>query len=108
MTSHTKINVNTVHLIPALAVWQAPKLLKTLFGISLKTYFVILLTGATLVAISKSTLVNNDKRVMMEDYSLCFARFRAGQSWTTNRELRAGSDRCYAAALEEYHRKQSR
>jgi len=108
MTSHTKINVNTVHLVPALAVWQAPKILKTLFGISLKTYFVVLLTGASLVAISKSTLVNNDKRVMMEEYSLCFAEFRARGEWTTNRELNAGSDRCYAAALAAYQRKQNR
>lgn len=45
---------------------------------------------------------------MMEDYNLCFAEFRARGEWTTNRELNAGSDRCYAAALAAYQRKQNR
>jgi hypothetical protein len=101
MTSNTKVNVNTVHLVPFAAVWQAHKIIGAAVSAAVTGYLFVALTGSIVAFLGNTTLFNKELRSMMENYELCLADFNL-QGPHTNVEMEVGYSKCYAQAKKQY------
>ena len=98
MANQTKINVNTLHLIPAAAVWQSPKIIAALSRASSNLFLMAIFLFGGLFVASQTTFFNGKLRSMMDDYDLCISKFKALKPDYTSREEQFAIRECYAAA----------
>lgn len=98
MTNQTKINVNTLHLIPAAAVWQSPKIIRALSKASSNLFLMAIFLFGGLFVASQTTFFNGKLRSMMDDYDLCVSKFKAFKPDYTSREEGLAIRECYAQA----------
>jgi hypothetical protein len=101
MTSKTNINVNTVHLVPFAAVWQAPKIIRAAVSAAVMAYLFVFFTGSLITFLGNTTIFNKQLRTMMENYELCLADFNL-QGPHSNKDMEVGYAKCYAQAKKQY------
>ena len=108
MKPETKINVNTVHLVPAAAAWQAPKIILALLKVATTSFWTLFFLGALGFLFSQTTFFDRGKRLMMEDYESCISAFRVSNPAAHSRENASAIRECYAAAKQRYLSQKSR
>jgi hypothetical protein len=107
MTTETKVNVNTVHLVPAAAVWQAPKIIFALLKVATTSFWTLFFLLSLGFVLSHTTFFNSQKRAMMDDYDLCISTFKLNPDFTSRQEALAVR-KCYAEAKRRSLLSQSR
>lgn len=99
MTTETKINVNTVHLVPAAAAWQAPKIIYALLKVATTSFWTLFFVLSLGFLLSQTTFFNREKRELMEDYDRCISAFRLDANVSSYEDAIAIRE-CYAAAKQ--------
>ena len=98
MASETKININSVHLVPAAAVWQAPKIILALLKVSTTHFVMVCCLFGIYFGLSNTVFFNKGLRLMMEDYELCVSRAKIANPEYTSVQEGVMIRECYAAA----------
>ncbi len=107
MTTDAKVNVNTVHLVPVAAVWQAPKIILALLKVGITSFWTLFFLISLGFVLSHTTFFNGAKRAMMEDYEMCISTFKLNPDFTSRQEALA-IRKCYAEAKRRSLLAQSR
>lgn len=108
MTSYTRVNINTAHLIPTAAVWRSPEIIKTLVNSLFKLSFLFLLFALTGYTLSQTTMFNETRRLAYAKYRMCLSNFVLTNAEYTNSEMFYANERCYAQAEQFRVRRESR
>jgi hypothetical protein len=69
--SDTRVNVNTAHLVPAAAAWQAHKIIGSLCLAAVTTCAVSVFGGLAVIVISNSPAFNEKTRIYQKQHALC-------------------------------------
>lgn len=102
MTSYSRININTAHLIPTAAVWQGPKFITAFTNAVLKGSFLFLVVSTVGIVMSKTPVFNAQLNERQDHYELCLAKFRA-QGTHSAKEFTDASSHCWAQANVRYY-----
>ena len=96
-TTETKVNVNSVHLIPFAAVWQSPKIIRALLDASFGIFWAFIFLTTVLFLLGQTPWFNKAIREFEEDYETCQAKY----TLQTNKSAKYDQqvlDRCYSEA----------
>lgn len=107
MASYNRINLNSAHLIPSVALWQGPKLITALINASLKGSFLILVVWAVSIVMSATPVFNSKARERQNQYELCIETFKLRGSYTP-KEFADTSTECWAQASVSYLQNETR
>jgi len=103
----TKVNVNSVHLVPFAAVWQSPKIIRALSDVSFGLFWCFIFSITTLLLLGQTPWFNKAVRDFEEDVETCKAEYtlRTNKSAQENQLV---IDRCHAQAKLRQLAKQNR
>ena len=69
--SYTRINVNSAHLVPAAAAWQAHKIIGSLCLAAVTTCVVVVFGGLVTIVVSNSPAFNEKTRISQKMMATC-------------------------------------
>jgi len=106
-TNDTKVNVNSVHLVPFAAVWQSPKIIRAMSDVSFGIFWCFIFSVTALFLLGQTPWFNKAVRELEEDYETCKAEYtlRTNKSAQFDQQV---LDRCYSAAKLRQLQKQKR
>lgn len=93
----TKVNVNSVHLVPFAAVWQSPKIIRALSDVSFGLFWCFIFSVGTLFLLGQTPWFNKAVREFEEDVERC----KASYTLRTNKPAQENQlviDQCHAQA----------
>jgi len=108
MTSYTRINVNTSHLIPAAAVWKSPEIIKSLVYSLFQLSFLLAVLAITGHTLKEGPIFNKTQRIIQAKYESCISKFILDNPRYTNNAMFYASKQCYAAAMNSTARPETR
>ena len=71
--SYTRINLNSVHLVPAAAVWQAHKIIRSLCLTGVVGFGIVAMTASFALLVRQSPIFSERTRVYQDRYDICMA-----------------------------------
>ena len=101
MTSETRINVDTKHLIPTAAVWQGPQLIEALTNAALKGFFLVFFIWMFSIVAAQTPFFNKQIQQRVDQFELCMARFKLKGTYTSA-EFSNAHNECDAQATINY------
>ena len=107
MTSYTRVNVNTAHLIPAAAVWQGHKFITALMSAAMRGSFLVLVLWGVGIVMAQTPVFNSRIRERQDQYERCLAQFKLQGSYTL-KEFTETSSTCWAQANLQYLQNKTR
>ena len=107
MTSETRVNIDSKHLIPTAAVWQGPQLIEALTSAAFKGFFLFFFIWMFSVVAGRTPFFNKQVQQRVDEFELCMAKFELRGTYTSA-EFTKAHNQCDAQATINYLRSKTR